>query len=46
LAAHLRADAPGDGVEQGITDVAAEPAVQRRRAEEIREAVPIEPPGT
>src|SRR6266700_2761183 len=41
--AHLRADALGDRVEQGITDVAVKPPVYRHGAEEIGEAVPIEP---
>src|SRR5258708_16794711 len=33
----------GDSVEQGLTDVAVEPAVQRRRAKEIGEALAVEP---
>src|SRR5207248_1954101 len=41
--AHPRADPLGDGVEQGLTDVAVEPPVQRRRAKEVGEAFPVEP---
>ena len=33
--AHARADAFGDGVEQGFTDIAVEPSIRRLRAKEI-----------
>lgn len=40
---HPRADAVGDLVEQRLTHVGIEPPVQRGRAEEIDEALPVEP---
>jgi hypothetical protein len=38
-----RADALGDGVEQGLADVTVESSVYRGRAKEIGKAVPVEP---
>src|SRR5215469_106709 len=40
---HPRADALGDRVEQGLTDVAVETPVYGVRAEQIGEAVAVEP---
>src|SRR3712207_4035123 len=40
--AHRRADALGDGIEQRLADGGFETAIQRRGAQEIGEALPVE----